>query len=115
MILLHASFTILGLARYWDLGNEPSRALAPRVLLVDVLDGDSLNIVVWLRRVFLVIIGQEVFAVESAPCEKICQQRSYQQLAASGKEPGIRGAFPICRSIQIVVRLQKRIDERDTR
>ena len=40
MILLHASFTILGLARYWDLGNEPSRALAPRVLLVDVLDGE---------------------------------------------------------------------------
>ena len=88
MILLHASFTILGLARYWDLGNELPRALAPRVLLVDVLDGDSLNIVVWLRRVFLVIIGQEVFAVESAPCDNICQQRSYQQLAASGKWQG---------------------------
>ena len=74
MILLHASFRILRLARNWNLGNQPPRTpLSAGILLVDVLDRDSLNIVVWLRCVFLVIIRQEVLTVESAPCDNICQ------------------------------------------
>ena len=69
-----------------------------------VLDGDSLNIVIWSGGVLLVIVGEEVFIVRTGAWDRGAELRFEDQfirmivmtlMVMMMLLPGMRGAFPI--------------------